>query len=213
MTNCGRTASAMTASSAPSRPVDGRGALSTGFRRATVNRVWRRNECRHHDPSQAATVARCHHAPELKLRLDHQSDGDDVHWTFVLTSIGEQTWGEYLLSAVLPFPALRRLLMETWCLKMDFVEEGLRERVAHGPAAIGGCLVRIAEDVHPREVGERAAARGRRPGRARRGPGADSRRRGGRAAAAASVSVACVGVVGWSVIRTHLLAGGREIQK
>ena len=82
--------------------------------------------------------------PELKLRLDHQSDGDDVHWTFVLTSIGEQTWGEYLLSAVLPFPALRRLLLETWCLKMDFVEEGLRERLRMDLPRIGGGLVRLA---------------------------------------------------------------------
>ena len=82
--------------------------------------------------------------PELKLRLDHASDGDDVHWNFTLTSIGEQTWGEYLLSAVLPFPALRRLLIETWCLKMDFVEEGLRERVRMDLPRIGGCLVRIA---------------------------------------------------------------------
>ena len=47
-----------------------------------------------------------------------------------MTSIGEQTWGEYLLSAVLPFPALRRLLLETWCIKMDFVEEGLRSGCA-----------------------------------------------------------------------------------
>ena len=82
--------------------------------------------------------------PELKLRLDHQSDGDDVHWTFELTSIGPETWGEYLLSAVLPFPALRRLLLETWCIKMDFVEEGLRERVRMDLPRIGGCLVRIA---------------------------------------------------------------------
>ena len=82
--------------------------------------------------------------PELKLRLDHQSDGDDVHWTFVLTSIGPETWGEYLLSAVLPFPALRRLLLDTWCLKMAFVEEGLRERLRMDLPRIGGCLVRIA---------------------------------------------------------------------
>ena len=82
--------------------------------------------------------------PELKLRLDHASDGDDVHWTFTMTSIGEQTWGEYLLSAVLPFPALRRLLIETWCLKMDFVEDGLRERLRMDLPRIGGCLVRIA---------------------------------------------------------------------
>ena len=61
-----------------------------------------------------------------------------------MTSIGEQTWGEYLLSAVLPFPALRRLLLETWCFKMDFVEEGLRERLRMDLPRIGGCLVRIA---------------------------------------------------------------------
>ena len=82
--------------------------------------------------------------PELKLRLDHASDGDDVHWTFVLTSIGPETWGEYLLSAVLPFPALRRLLLETWCFKMDFIEDGLRERLRMDLPRIGGCLVRIA---------------------------------------------------------------------
>ena len=67
-----------------------------------------------------------------------------MHWTFTMTSIGEQTWGEYLLSAVLPFPALRRLLIETWCLKMDFVEDGLRERLRMDLPRIGGCLVRIA---------------------------------------------------------------------
>jgi len=82
--------------------------------------------------------------PELKLRLDHASDGDDAHWTFTMTSIGKETWGEYLLSAVLPFPALRRLLIETWCLKMDFVEDGLRERLRADLPRVGGCLVRLS---------------------------------------------------------------------
>ena len=82
--------------------------------------------------------------PELKLRLDHASDGDDAHWTFTMTSIGPETWGEYLLSAVLPFPALRRLLLATWCFKMDFGDEGLRERLRVDLPRIGGCLVRIA---------------------------------------------------------------------
>ena len=50
----------------PSRPVMVACAL-TGFRRATVNRVWRRNKCRHHDPSQAATVARCYNTTRAQI--------------------------------------------------------------------------------------------------------------------------------------------------
>jgi len=82
--------------------------------------------------------------PELKFAFEHQSDGDDVHWKATLTDVGPATWGEFLLSAVLPFPALRRLLLETWCWKLNLVEEGLRLRVRSDVPRVGGCLVRLA---------------------------------------------------------------------
>ena len=67
-----------------------------------------------------------------------------MHWKATLTDVGPATWGEFLLSAVLPFPALRRLLLETWCWKLNLVEEGLRLRVRSDVPRVGGCLVRLA---------------------------------------------------------------------